>query len=58
MALSGASLASLVQGGSGGSAAGAEDMGMNLGDASEMQLDGILDMLDNWDQFEKPPGSN
>ena len=58
MALSSASSASLVQGGSGGSGAGAEDMGMNLGDASEMQLDGILDMLDNWDQFEKPPGGN
>jgi len=26
----------------------------DLGDATEMQLDGILDMLDNWEQFERP----
>jgi len=25
----------------------------DLGDAAEMQLDGILDMLDNWEQFER-----
>lgn len=29
----------------------------DLGGASEVQLDGILDMLDNWEQFERPPGS-
>ena len=27
----------------------------DLADASEMQLDGIVDMLDNWEQFERVP---
>jgi hypothetical protein len=35
-----------------GGVVGADD----LGDAAEMQLDGILDMLDKWEQFETPDG--
>ena len=42
----------LVGAAASGGVVGADD----LGDAAEMQLDGILDMLDKWEQFETPDG--
>jgi hypothetical protein len=42
--------------GSGGDDSG-EGSGTEVG-GEVMQLDGILDMLDNWEQFEQPPSQH